>query len=67
VSDAILHVTTRPLDYLERAGAYALELGLLPPRPALSIVAGGLRRLADRSPRPALDLKIIEGKKSWRS
>ncbi len=62
----MMHVTSRPPDYMELAGRYALEQGAqYRPRPALAIIAGGLRPLADRSARPTTAiLTSINGGKS---
>jgi hypothetical protein len=37
-----------------------------PPR-KFKTVEGGRRMLGEKTPRPALDLKIIKGEKSWSS
>jgi len=51
---------------LEGYGAAFMAMGTQP-RHKFKTIAGGRRMLGEKTPRPALDLKIIKGEKSWSS
>jgi hypothetical protein len=50
-----------PFDMLEAAGRHAMSLGTRP-RWKFAVVDGGRRRFHDRTPRPAVNLKIVSEK-----
>jgi hypothetical protein len=57
---APVHVTNRPLDYIELVGRAALALTAR--KYKFDVVDGDRRRFHDRTARPPVDLKIIRGK-----